>query len=428
MTTLKTVTLTINEENQKRVRPLTEGEYNGLKESIKNNGQHVPIIINEQWVIIDGYHRNKICLELGIEPWYIIKSFKDRAEEIKCILDCNDKRRHLNNFERIALELNGKEFLEEIARKNSLDNLKQNQNQNQQQQQQESSEKCFSVGRVSEEIGRRAGVSYKTVEKVETILNEASEEDKDKARKGQISINKLYNQVQKQEKKQKSLALRLPRLPDNDVQIIHNTFQDACNTAIQASSVHLLVTDPPYDGNSLPLYKDLGVAAMRVLVDGGSLVTYVGEGYQDVAIQYLKESGLKFWNIIVVKLAGKHSDIHYRKTFQYCKTLLWFVKGGRLKDGIPISYIPNYVESTVPDKSLHEKGWEQSVTESEFIIKYLTLPNETVCDVMCGTGTTGVAALNLGRQCILVDKEESECRNADAKIRKFLADQRENSK
>jgi DNA modification methylase len=202
------------------------------------------------------------------------------------------------------------------------------------------------------------------------------------------------------------------------VQIKHGDFRDKCKE-IADNSIPLLLTDPPYDEASLPLYKDLGKEAIRILVNGGSLVTYVGEGYQDIAIEYLKESGLKFWNIIVVKLAGNHSDIHHRKTFQYCKTLLWFVKGDRLREGIPISYIPNYVESTTPDKLLHSKVWEQSTTEAEFIIKYLTLPNETILDCMCGAGTTGIAALKLGRQFIGIDIDKNECKNADINIRRY---------
>jgi ParB-like chromosome segregation protein Spo0J len=429
MTALETITLTVNEEYKNIYPPLTDEEFNEIKESIKNNRQQVPIITNEQGVIVDGYHRWKICRELGIEPWYITIPFKDQAEEIECIIDCN-KRRHLNKFQRTESALKAKECLKRIAKENSSANLKQNQQDPSVRNQTVDSypsEECTANGRgrVNQKIGNKANVGKDTVYKVETILREAREELKEKARKGQLSINKVYNEVNKEKERQKryTTAAQLPKLPGG-AKIVHGDFRDKCKE-IADNSIPLLPTDPPYDEASLPLYKDLGREAMRVLVDGGCLATYVGEGYQDIAIQYLKESGLKFWNTVTVKLAGNHSEIHYRKMFVYCKTILLFVKGDKLREGIPNGgYIPNYVESTKPEKLLHGKGWEQSTTEAEHVIKYLTFPNETILDCMCGAGTTGIAALRLRRQFLGIDIDENECKNADINIRRMELQQK----
>ena len=43
------------------------------------------------------------------------------------------------------------------------------------------------------------------------------------------------------------------------------------------SSIDLIFTDPPYNGESLLLYKDLAKLADRVLKPGGSLITYFGQ-------------------------------------------------------------------------------------------------------------------------------------------------------
>jgi predicted methyltransferase len=42
---------------------------------------------------------------------------------------------------------------------------------------------------------------------------------------------------------------------------------------IPDNSIDLILTDPPYDEDSLPLYKDLSILAARVLKPGGSLVS-----------------------------------------------------------------------------------------------------------------------------------------------------------
>jgi 16S rRNA G966 N2-methylase RsmD len=39
---------------------------------------------------------------------------------------------------------------------------------------------------------------------------------------------------------------------------------------------HLIFTDPPYDRETIPQYEDLAALGARVLIPGGSLITYVG--------------------------------------------------------------------------------------------------------------------------------------------------------
>jgi ParB-like chromosome segregation protein Spo0J len=51
-------------------------EYKILKESIRNKGLHLPIIVNQDNVIQDGHNRLKICQELGIEPQFEVKEFR----------------------------------------------------------------------------------------------------------------------------------------------------------------------------------------------------------------------------------------------------------------------------------------------------------------------------------------------------------------
>jgi hypothetical protein len=48
--------LQINKEYQDLVTPLGLEDYNNLKNSIRDNGQYMPVIINPDGVILDGYH------------------------------------------------------------------------------------------------------------------------------------------------------------------------------------------------------------------------------------------------------------------------------------------------------------------------------------------------------------------------------------
>jgi len=50
--------------------PLSDADYAKLVESIRENGQHHPIVMHENQ-ILDGRHRYRACLEIGIKPWTI---------------------------------------------------------------------------------------------------------------------------------------------------------------------------------------------------------------------------------------------------------------------------------------------------------------------------------------------------------------------
>ena len=98
--------------------------------------------------------------------------------------------------------------------------------------------------------------------------------------------------------------------------------------------------------------------------------------------------------------------IKSQKIFVNWKPLLWFVKGSKRRNYI--EYVRDLVESTPPEKALHE--WAKPVTEAAYYIKHLTLEGDTVMDPMMGSGTTGVVAINLKRKFIgiEIDKERFE--------------------
>lgn len=47
--------------------PMTDEEYQALKEDIARNGHQLPIVLYEG-MVLDGCHRLRACKELGIEP------------------------------------------------------------------------------------------------------------------------------------------------------------------------------------------------------------------------------------------------------------------------------------------------------------------------------------------------------------------------
>jgi hypothetical protein len=115
--------LKINQEYASLLPPLSPDEFESLKQSIKQNGQRLPIIVNNQGIILDGHHRFRACQELGIEPKYTIttEEFSDKKllDETLFVMDCNLPRRNLNNFQKAELALKKlKPILEDKAKRN----------------------------------------------------------------------------------------------------------------------------------------------------------------------------------------------------------------------------------------------------------------------------------------------------------------------
>ena len=183
------------------------------------------------------------------------------------------------------------------------------------------------------------------------------------------------------------------------------TLESVSEKTISDNSVDLVFTDPMYGLKDLPLYRDLGALAMRVLKDGGSLVTVIGGHSITEICNLLTESGLKENSFFFVRHSGVSAPIHTKKIIARGKLLLWFYKGNKLRDtGM---YATNFIKSEIPDKENNGR-LAQTTKEAEHIISKLTFENDIILDAMMGSGTTGIAALRQNRKFIGIDSDEKQ--------------------
>jgi len=89
--------------------------------------------------------------------------------------------------------------------------------------------------------------------------------------------------------------------------------------------------------------------------------------------------------------------------------LLWFTNGEYLGD-----WIGDVCRSDRNDKRYHE--WGQSEAGMADIIGRFTKPGDTILDPFVGSGTTGLAAIRMGRQFIGIDIDEEALRIAAARL------------
>ncbi len=449
-------TIVINDEYARLVPTLSKDEFESLKQSIKENELYYAIIVNQHGVILDGYQRYKACQESERKPKFLVKFFENPLLEQKFRIETNMNRRHLTPFQRIELQYKLETIDDEIGKaKNRMsdggkigaekrwekdptnESLSQNnddavvQNYTTPPSQLEKIDKTITptsieesenpdkdqrpIGRVIDLSAQRAGVSSMTYFKGREIIKNAPEEVKDRLRKGTVKIDKVFRQMQRQQKKQELINApsTLESTKDN-IKLLHGDFIEKSKEFISDNSIDLLFTDPHYESEYLSLYDNLAQLAMRVLKNGGSLVTYVGNYAIPQVIDMMESAGLKYWWTIAVILEGSFARHYPRKVSIKWKHLLWFVKGDTTN---AVDFISDAINSIRPSKTMHER--EQSTIEAEHVISRLTVENQTILDPMMGSGTTGAAALKLKRRFIGIEIDSDKFQIARSRLSKI---------
>jgi len=392
--------LKINPEYSEMAPRLSPKKYQDLKENIKQNGQLDTIKVNKEWEILDGHHRDKILLELGREPKTETLEFPNKYLEKLFVININRDRRQLNEFSDIELALQAKPIYEQMVKENMSLGGKGVRIQT-------------PLGRIDQRIADDAHSSKYKVGAVEFLLKYAKPEDIKRFRQG-AKYSKAYNSIiwqQSYEARLKQALNDVQNLPlQNEMYELHQGDMTEKGDLIPDNSVQAIITDPPYDLPSLPIYGHLAKLAERKLKVGGCLAALTG-GYAFSRITRLIEdnSSLTWQWDIVLKHNGPSEIISGMQVKH--KTWVLFYKGDKPTIHGPM---PTLFESEKPDKGMDD--WAQSPEDARPLIRYLTVPGEIVLDPLTGTGTFGVPALEEGRRFIGIEKNKDRFALAKYKL------------
>jgi hypothetical protein len=148
------------------------GEYAALKADIRQNGQKVPIIKQDD-LILDGRHRLRACRELDLEP--LIAEWDGDGAPIAFIASMNLHRRHLTESQRakIAVEMHktGKSAATQTA--------------------DESSQKPITLAEAAEIMH----VGERTVRDAKFVLEHGTPLEIDAVEKGEAAVSTLAGEI-----------------------------------------------------------------------------------------------------------------------------------------------------------------------------------------------------------------------------------------
>jgi len=188
--------LKIDEELQNLIPPLAEDEIKQLETNLLSEGwRDNEKIIVWNGTIVDGHNRYFICAKHNIPFKTQEKSFVDKTAVILWMIDNQLGRRNIPDYARVELNLRKEDLLRPLAKENlSLGG------------------KGLSIStkvNTRAEIAKASKVAEETVHRVKFIRDNATEETKQKLRSGNkdLSINKVYQDLKAQEKRQKAIEV-----------------------------------------------------------------------------------------------------------------------------------------------------------------------------------------------------------------------------
>lgn len=202
---VKQRTLTVDPEFRDLIPPLTDEEFKQLRQNILEDCEVREPIVTWNGIILDGHNRWAIIQENPDIPYKTMEMMFVSRNEAKAWMIRNQLgRRNLPNYERARLALQLKPLLAEEAKKRqgerndlkdvSLESAGSESEDNFLQK------SVKSPINVQKELAKAAGVSHDTIHKVEVIEEKAAPEVKEQLRKGEVSINKAYNEIRQAER------------------------------------------------------------------------------------------------------------------------------------------------------------------------------------------------------------------------------------
>lgn len=363
------------------------GNLDELKESITQVGLLQPIGVSKEKVLVFGQRR--------LEAW---KTMFGQFEPIPCLVVDGDLYKFKlaefhENLKRKDMEWQDQVLAEEEMKQSyeKLYGWKEHGGDRTKSVQVSPDETCFSQPKLATELGISEGKLSQDLQLAKAIKTMPKVK---KAKTKKAALCKLKTEKELLERNEVLKETNL-KLPDN-MTLFSGPFSERI-VDIQPNSIQLILTDPPYGEEYLPIWGELADFADQVLVPGGFLVAYCPHFHLPSILNSLGKKLEYFW-IIALELP-QHRLIHSRHVFCDWKPLIVFNKPPRT---LP-QFFGDVVRGDGMEKNLHE--WQQGEHELSQIIETFCPSNGVILDPMAGTGTTLVAAMKLNRKAIGIEKE-----------------------
>jgi N6-adenosine-specific RNA methylase IME4 len=214
----------INPEFKRLIPPLSKEEFSQLEANCLNEGIRDPIIIWDGY-IIDGHNRYEIAISNGLPYATMCKEFESEDDVKEWMILNQFGRRNLSNYQRSVLALELESVFSERAKQKQI-------NSGGAVIQKSEEPPIVTI----KEVAKVANVSHDTIARVKVIEAKADDQTKAKLSTGEVSINQVYQDIKKVEKKE----LRDKKIEDVKIKIQEE------NLLQVDKKYHVISIDPPW--------------------------------------------------------------------------------------------------------------------------------------------------------------------------------------
>ena len=412
----------IDKEFQSLIPPLTKEEYDGLKQSILEEGCRDALVLWNN-TLVDGHNRYEICKANDVPFETVQKKFATRDDVKLWMIGNQLSRRNINNYARTTLEC----LSDEIQQKQVEANKKQSEAGKQYGR---GMQNKIALGEITQsykpvidtkkEIAKRANVGEQTASRVmtinkkidaaiannSTIAGQKPEELKRQLMSGDTTVNKAYNTIKLEEKKE-SIRQAERKIAEQAEEGLKPVLHIGNGIGFEPYEPYdLLFTDPPYstDVDDIDKFANSWLPdALSNVKPTGFAYVFIG-AYPDELRAYLNVQTPKNINLEQVLVwtykntLGQNPKDKYKQNWQAC---LFYRGVDAPALDCPITNEQWAVqEINAPDGRQGDRyhAWQKPMEIAERFIRHSTKKGMTVFDPFACTGTFLLAAAKLGRK------------------------------
>ena len=205
----------IDPEFKALIPPLSDEEYAQLEQNILQDKKCRDAIVVWNGILVDGYHRFKVCATHDI-PFEVKEiNFASRNEAIVWILDNQLGRRNLTDAMRIELAISKTEKLKQLGKENQRRRRKLGKSRPD-----EPLTKLPKAINIHNAVAKEAGVGEGTVRRYMQISKEGTPELQEKVKTGQMKINTAHRLLDRQVEKDMKRMDGLFRYIEKNIHLI----------------------------------------------------------------------------------------------------------------------------------------------------------------------------------------------------------------
>lgn len=362
----------------KRYRLFSAEEMVRLRESVARLGVIEPVT-RLDGMVLDGWHRLQISLELGVDCPTV--EYDGREEDIVLWLAAkNEARRHLTDLQ-IAIMLANNTGSSKLTAVNFCESI-------------------ISHAKPDKQLAAEHGIAPNMLSTARGVLASGDEDLIAEATTGDIGRNEARKRLRQ---------LEAQRLADEQLASASPVRSDVvvCDVAdllshVEPESAAAVITDPPWSDTQA--WEDLARVSAEILKPGGTLAAMASKedlpGVLDRLRAGAEGTDLKYRWLVGYALPKLGSRVHSVKFVGGWHPVIVMSRGRRTSPYCPDAL---EVDVLVAEWMHHARlrrhhRWEKDVPGFRTLIEWFSAPGELVVDPFLGSGTTGIAALQAGRQ------------------------------